>query len=118
MGAMRRSAACLGAAAMLTALAACSTDPAGTVAPGNDGGTTSTVAPVDQGGTAEMQALCARMVAGGMSPDEATDLATENGYVTRIGTLEGEPQALTMDFREDRFTFEVTGGVVVDCTYG
>ncbi len=66
----------------------------------------------------EMQALCAQMVAEGLSPEAATALATENGYVARVGMLEGEPQAVTMDLREDRFTFEVTGGVVVACTYG
>lgn len=70
---------------------------------------------VDQ---AAMESLCAQMVAEGLSADEATALATENGYVARVGTLEGEPQAVTMDLREDRFTFEVTGGVVVACTYG
>jgi PBP1b-binding outer membrane lipoprotein LpoB len=70
---------------------------------------------VDQ---AAMESLCAQMVAEGLSPDEATALATENGYVARVGTIDGEPQALTMDFREDRFTFEVTDGAVVSCTYG
>jgi hypothetical protein len=110
-------AACLVAAATFTTLAACSSDPADTA--------TSAIAAASEaadaasgGGTPEMQALCAQMVAEGLSPDAATALATENGYVARVGTLEGEPQAVTMDLREDRFTFDVTGGVVVACTYG
>lgn len=104
----RTFAAFLVAAAAITTLGACSSesaDPAAATAPSG-------------GGTAEMQALCAQMVAEGLSPDAATALATENGYVARVGTIDGEPQAVTMDLREDRFTFEVTGGVVVSCTYG
>ena len=69
-------------------------------------------------GNADMEALCAQMVADGLSPEEATALAESNGYVARVGTIDGEPQAVTMDFREDRFTFEVQGGAVVACTYG
>ncbi|MBI1351883.1 MAG: hypothetical protein GC156_12275 [Actinomycetales bacterium] len=69
-------------------------------------------------GTADMRALCDQMVSGGMTPDEATSLAEQNGYTARVGTLEGAPQAVTMDYREDRFTFDVEGGVVVSCTYG
>jgi hypothetical protein len=69
-------------------------------------------------GSAEMMALCDQMVADGLSADDATALAESNGFVARIGTIDGQPQALTMDFREDRFTFEVEGDVVVGCTYG
>lgn len=69
-------------------------------------------------GDAAMESLCSQMVSAGMTPEEATALAEENGYVARIGTLEGEPQAVTMDYREDRFTFDVEGGAVVSCTYG
>ena len=69
-------------------------------------------------GTAEMRALCDDMVSGGLSVDDATALAEDNGYVARVGSIDGEGQALTMDLREDRFTFEVEGGVVVGCTYG
>jgi hypothetical protein len=69
-------------------------------------------------GDAAMESLCSQMVSAGMTPEEATALAEDNGYVARVGTLEGEPQAVTMDYREDRFTFDVEGGVVVSCTYG
>jgi len=67
---------------------------------------------------ADMVTLCEQMVADGLSPEDATALAESNGFVARVGTIDGEPQAVTMDFREDRFTFEVADGVVVGCTYG
>lgn len=69
-------------------------------------------------GAVEMKALCEQMITEGMSPEDATALAEQNGYVARVGTLEGQPQAVTMDYREDRFTFDVEGGMVVACTYG
>jgi hypothetical protein len=53
-----------------------------------------------------------------MSPEEATALAEDNGYIARVGTIDGQPQAVTMDFREDRFTFDVSEGAVIACTYG
>jgi hypothetical protein len=116
--------ASLVAAAALTTLVACSSDSAETatsaIAAASDAADAAEAADAAAagGGTPEMQALCAQMVAEALSPDAATALATENGYVARVGTLEGEAQAVTMDLREDRFTFEVTGGVVVACTYG
>ncbi len=69
-------------------------------------------------GTTEMRALCNQMVTEGLSPDDATKLAEDNGYVARVGSIDGVPQAVTMDFREDRFTFDVASGVVTGCTYG
>jgi hypothetical protein len=121
----RTIAASLVAAAALSGLVACSSDPADTatsaIAAASEAAgaaESADAAAAGAGGTPEMQALCAQMVADGLTPDAATALATENGYVARVGTIDGEPQALTMDLREDRFTFEVTGGVVVACTYG
>ncbi len=35
-----------------------------------------------------------------------------------VGSIDGEPQAVTMDFREDRFTFDVVSGKVTGCSYG
>ena len=67
---------------------------------------------------ADMVTLCEQMVADGLSPEDATALAESNGFVARVGTIDGEPQAVTMDYREDRFTLEVADGVVVGCTYG
>lgn len=69
-------------------------------------------------GTPEMQALCDQMVAAALSAEAATSLAEENGFTARVGSVDGVPQAVTMDFREDRFTFDVASGVVTGCTYG
>lgn len=79
---------------------------------------TSVVASAGTGGSADMVALCAQMVDGAMTVEDATALAKDHGYVARVGTIDGTPQALTMDFREDRFTFDVVDGAVVACTYG
>ena len=65
-----------------------------------------------------MRVLCDQMVVDALTPEAATALAEDSVYVARVGTIDGVPQAVTMDYREDRFTFEVTGGVVTGCTYG
>ncbi len=69
-------------------------------------------------GTPDMRALCDQMIAEALSPEAATSLAEENGYTARVGSIDGVPQAVTMDFREDRFTLDVAAGVVTGCTYG
>lgn len=73
---------------------------------------------VEAGDDPAMIALCDQIVAEGLSAEDATALAEQNGYVARVGTIDGEPQAVTMDYRLDRFTFEVAAGVVVACQYG
>lgn len=70
------------------------------------------------GGTPEMVALCKQMVDEKMTPEDATALAEKNNYVARVGMIDGQPQAVTMDLRDDRFTFDVENGVVTGCTYG
>ena len=98
-------------------LAACSSDESGTA----EGSSAAAASPAASGAAApspEMQALCDQMIADGLSSDDATALAEENGYVARVGMIDGEPQAVTMDYREDRFTLETEGGAVVACTYG
>ena len=100
-------------------LAGCSSSDEAASAPASAiAAASSAAAAAGDGSSPEMVALCDQMVAEGLSPEAATALAEENGYVARVGTIDGEAQALTMDFREDRFTFEVTGGVVTACTYG
>lgn len=69
-------------------------------------------------GTEAMRALCDQMVADGLTVADATSRAEQSGYSARTGTIDGVPQAVTMDYREDRFTFEVSDGLVVGCTYG
>lgn len=73
---------------------------------------------VEAGQDPAMLALCDQMIAERLTSAEATALAEENGYTARVGTIDGEPQAVTMDYRLDRFTFETEGDVVVACTYG
>lgn len=92
------------AAGSIVALAACSS--------GGD------AAEAPDGADAAMVALCDEMVAESMSPEQADALAAENGYVTRVGSVDGEPMAVTTDYRTDRFTLDVVGGVVTACTYG
>lgn len=100
-------------------LAACSSSDEAASAPASAiAAASSAAAAAGEAGNADMEALCAQMVADGLSPEEATALAESNGYVARVGTIDGEPQAVTMDLREDRFTFEVQGGAVIACTYG
>lgn len=65
-----------------------------------------------------MAALCDEMDAQGFSPEDATALAEKRGYVARVGSIDGEGQPLTKDFRPDRFTFAVSGGIVTACTFG
>ena len=100
----RRAAAVLVAAGSLVALAACSS--------GDD------AEEVPDGVDAAMVALCEEMVGEGMSPEEADALAVENGYVSRVGSIDGEPMAVTTDYRTDRFTVDVVDGAVTACTYG
>ena len=103
----------LGAALAVSALSGCSSADEAATAPAS-----AIEAASEAAVNADMVTLCEQMVADGLSPEDATALAESNGFVARVGTIDGEPQAVTMDFREDRFTFEVADGVVVGCTYG
>lgn len=94
------------------ALTGCSSDSASESAPSEE------ASMIEAGSDPAMLALCEQMIADAMSVDDATALAEENGYIARVGTIDGEPQAVTMDYRIDRFTFEVADGVVVACQYG
>lgn len=69
-------------------------------------------------GSAQMVGMCRQMVDGTMTPDQAQAFAVSNGYTTRVGTIDGQPQAVTADYRPDRFTLETVNGVVTSCTYG
>ena len=116
---MRRSALTVTAGALLlgVALTGCSSS-SSTPSSSAPAASASPTEGEDMPGTEEMRALCDQMIADGLTPEDATALAENAGYVGRVGTIDGEPQAVTMDFREDRFTFEVTGGKVTACTYG
>lgn len=66
----------------------------------------------------DMTALCAQIVEQGLPIEAAVALAEASGYTTRVGSIDGEDQALTMDLREDRFTFDVVDDIVTGCTTG
>lgn len=66
----------------------------------------------------ELAALCEQIVAEALPLDAAVALAEAGGYTTRVGSIDGEPQAVTKDLQEDRMTFEVEADVVTGCTVG
>jgi hypothetical protein len=74
--------------------------------------------PADGAGSAQMVAMCGQMSAGAMTSDQAQAFAGSSGYTTRVGSVDGQPQALTGDYRPDRFTLAIDGGSVTSCTYG
>ena len=102
----RVSVALAAAAAMTMALGACSTP-----------SRTAQLADVNDPAAA-IVALCDQIVTNSMSPADADALAVSSGYTSRIGSVDGEGQALTMDYRMDRMTFDVEGDVVTRCTVG
>ena len=72
----------------------------------------------DVTGSAQMVAMCGQMVDGAMTFEKASAFAASNGYSMRIGSIDGEAQMLTMDFRWDRFTVSLVKNIVTGCTYG
>lgn len=74
--------------------------------------------PAGGAGSAQMVGMCRQMVAGGMTAPEADAFAGQSGYLTRVGSIDGQAQAVTADYRPDRFTLATVQGTVVSCTYG
>lgn len=72
----------------------------------------------DGAGSAQMVAMCRQMVDQRMTFDQASAFAESNGYTARVGSIDGEPQAVTADYRPDRFTVSTVSGAVTSCTYG
>ncbi len=72
----------------------------------------------DGAGSAQMVGMCRQMVDGTMTVDQASAFAQSNGYSVRVGSIDGQPQAVTSDYRPDRFTVALVSGVVTGCTYG
>ena len=69
-------------------------------------------------GSAQMVAMCGQMVGGAMTSEKAAAFAASNGYSMRVGSVDGVPQMLTMDFRWDRINVSLVKNVVTSCTYG
>lgn len=68
--------------------------------------------------SAQMVGMCEQMAQGGMTLAQASEFAESNGYSLRVGSVDGEPMAVTADYRPDRFTVSLESGAVVGCTYG
>ncbi len=69
-------------------------------------------------GSAQMIGMCRQMVTGVMTADAARAFAESNGYLLRVGSVDGVPLALTMDYRPDRFTVAIVADAVTGCSYG
>ncbi len=102
-------AVCIGAAMAAVVLTACSSSESAESAPPSD---------VINEITPEQQTFRADLIAASLPQDEATALIEQNGYTWRLGTIDGEPQAVTMDYRIDRLTLTVDAGIVTDATWG
>jgi hypothetical protein len=68
--------------------------------------------------TPEQTAFVNELLATPLPQDEATTRIEEAGYIWRLGTIDGEPQAVTMDYRIDRLTLTTQDGLVIDATWG
>ena len=68
--------------------------------------------------TPGQEALSKDLIAAGLTTEEAGALIEENGYTWRLGTIDGEPQAVTMDYRTDRLTLTTQDNIVIDATWG
>ena len=53
-----------------------------------------------------------------MPTAEAGEYTESAGYQWRVGSFDGVPQAVTMDYNIDRLTFDVNDGYVTDATWG
>lgn len=62
--------------------------------------------------------LCASIVEQALPLDVAQLLAEDAGYTTRVGSIDGESQALTTDFLENRLTFDTQDTIVIACIQG
>lgn len=58
------------------------------------------------------------LIADSLTEQEAGARVEQAGFTWRVGEIDGEPQAVTMDYREDRLTFTVENGIVTDASWG
>jgi heat shock protein HslJ len=69
-----------------------------------------------QGASGDINALAGTLV--GMSAADAEKATTDAGFVFRVTSVDGKPNAVTMDYREDRINAEVEADKVVRVTIG
>lgn len=72
----------------------------------------------DENSQAQAQALCDDLIAKKATEADAQVAAEQAGMLFRVGTREGESFPMTMDFRPNRITVTIEGGVVTQCTTG
>jgi len=84
----------------------------------NDSTSESTEQAVNPDISPEQNAFLNELLATPLPQDEATSRIEEAGYTWRLGTIDGEPQAVTMDYRIDRLTLTTQDGLVMDATWG
>ena len=68
--------------------------------------------------TPEQIAFVDELLATPLPLDDATGRIEAAGYTWRLGTIDGEPQAVTMDYRIDRLTLTTQDELVIDATWG
>lgn len=68
--------------------------------------------------TAAAQAACDQIVEGKLTQADAEALVATAGLESRIGSVDGEPNALTMDYNPSRVTLTLESGVVTACIVG
>ena len=95
-------------------LAGCASSAAGPTGPSAFANVSGSAVPMAD----EITALCASIVSQKLAQEAAEALAESSGYVTRVGSIDGAPLPTTKGYREDRMTFDITGGVVTGCVVG
>ena len=68
--------------------------------------------------TADQFAFTADLRVSNLALEDAAELITANNYTYRVGVIDGEPQALTMDFDINRITLVTEDGIVVGAGWG
>ena len=58
------------------------------------------------------------LVASGMTLEDAGALIEATGYTWRVGSIDGQEQVVTMDYRMDRLTMSTQDNIVVNATWG
>lgn len=112
MSARRTTTLVAAALVAVASLAACSS--AASQAPVSEAPLTGTPVSTEE----DAASLCTSIIDQALPVDVAQILAEDAGYTTRLGTIDGEPQALTTDFLENRLTFDTQDGIVTGCVQG
>lgn len=106
----RKGLALVIAALSISVLGACTTSDEGATMPDDPS--------VVDGPSDEQLAFLDALVAKEPTLDDATTEIEAAGYTWRLGTIDGEDQALTMDYRLDRLTLTVDSGIVTAAVWG